>query len=203
MMLNSPLQPCDTMPWNSHCIPEAYLPHTNTWVLVLLLIFACLSLAVLIHQAFTRSAWWKNLTLQNSRAAAERISDALRALPLLQGDPLRSVCKSIANDLLLVIDFTLVEAGRYGSAQSEETDSLEAIHNVRREAFKLREPVIRALLLLRFRSQPATAQRLILEATAHYISAVIPAVRELHRRQTDSCERIPVFEIKLPNGCEI
>lgn len=200
MMPDSPLAPCDKMPWIPHCIPDAYVPHANLWVFALLLIVACLTFVFFIGQTFVRSAIWRKLTLQNAADAAGQISSALRALPLLQGEPLGSVCKSVARNLLVVIDFTLLEAGRYGSMQREGTNLLGAIHNVRREAFKLRKLVVKALFLLRFSSEPATAQQLIVEAADRYVSAVVPAVKELHKKQTDSRERVPVFEIKLPEA---
>lgn len=207
MIVDSLLQEgCKAAPWGPPCLPEGDLSlHPLEWLFIAFCLLAFLVLVLFLNETFSKPIRYRKLTLPNARASAERISGALQALELLQGDGLRVVCREIANDLLLIADFTSIGARRFEFTHCKvpaDGEVLPAIQAVYDEADSLRNSLVRALFLLKFRSRAAEGQTLMLNATSGYVSVLAPALRELHSQRTDARDRIPIFEINLPNHCQ-
>jgi hypothetical protein len=183
----APLEPC--LP------PEAFRDVPKLTAL-LLFVIAVATIGLFLHETLAGTTRRKHLTLQNARAAASRISVALRAVPLLEGDALRAVCKYISVNLLIILDMTLHQTREFCNDQLHDRELVEAAMSVRDEALKLREPVAKASVLLTLRVRSGKAQLMALEATDRYILDIAPALRKLHEKCSDARDRIPIFQIE-------
>jgi hypothetical protein len=199
-------EPCHQLPWNPPCLPDGQsYPDQSGFVLFMFILFALVAIGLFLQETFiTRGKRARTYTTGDSQEAAERISAALRRLlPGPQGRSLQMSSKSVASDLLVIIDFILYRTTRYCYVDPpEDQDVLFSIYKVRREAVRLRNHLLRTLFFLRFNSQAAKGHRLTLEATEQYVAVLVPLVKELHSKYIDWRENIPLIEIAMPNECE-
>jgi hypothetical protein len=195
-------RPCNQLSWDMPCPPDgSSYPSPIEPLLTFLVAYALVTIGLILYQVLICKRR-PSLTLQNARQAAERISAALHSLPLPQADPPRAICKSIAKDLLFIIDYNLSEVMRYWLEQPKQVDIAESVHTICHEALRLRQPLERARILLHFKPLAVKGQGLTLAAAARYTSVFTPALRQLHENRGDSQSFIPIFEIDMPDGCQ-
>jgi len=203
MMISLLTEPCRNLSWEPPCPPDGITyPSPIEPLLTYLVAFAVLAIGVILYETTLGRKRRNSLTLQNARQAAQRISSALRSLPLLQNHPPTAICKSIATDLLFIIDYNLFEITRYWVYERIEPDIVESVHTVCHEALRLRRPLERARFFLSFKPLAVRGQGLTMEAAARYVSVFTPALRQLHEKHSSSRDVVPIFEIDMPNRCE-
>jgi hypothetical protein len=202
MTISLPDRPCNQLSWDMPCPPDgSNYPSPIEPLLTFLVAYALLAIGLMLYHVLIRKRR-PSLTLQNARQAAQRISSALCTLPLLQEEPTAAICKSIATDLLFIIDYNLFEITRNWVYQPIEPNMAESVQTVCQEALRLRQPLERARVFLSFKPLAMKGQGLTMEAAARYTSVFTPALRQLHEKRSGSQDFIPIFEIDMPNSCE-
>lgn len=204
-IINIDQEPCHQTVIGPPCPPDGPIvyDHVEGPELAFFIIFASIAIGLFLHQTLIGRPRRNRYSPQDAREAAERVSAELRPLKNLQGKQLINSCRAVTADMLMIVDFILWEGAHYCYHEPpEEEDVLRGIFRVRSEALALRRQLRLTRFLLRFGSQSARVRSLTLKAAHRYVSVLMPMVKELHGMQSQWRENLPLFKIKMPNGCE-
>ncbi len=198
MMINFRDPMCGLGPWDRPCLPDgSSYPDPRGVILVFFAIYFVLILICIYESAIGRKRRAERLALQNARRAALRIPAALDALLQLQGDAALAASKSLASDLLLILDCTLYEMMQNFVRKDPDKVTRQAMDAAWQEALRLRRPLARARFFLRFKPLAARGQFLALKAAARYASVYTPALKRLHEKESELRDLVPIVEIEM------